>query len=81
MHLLASCTQSGVLILGDVILDLQIPIHVFEVFSLLLFEDWALVSFANLLGRVIVGGNLLPFVLQVVGRDWISVSTTEQDVA
>ena len=79
MHLLTPSPQSCVLILRDVVLNLEVSIHVLEVFALLLFENWSLVCLAYILGAIIT--NLLgSFILDVIGH-WVSVSTAEEDVA
>ena len=75
MHLLPSCPQPCILILRDVILNLEVPVHVFKIFALLLFENWSLVCLAHILGAIIAY-LLRPFILDVVWKR-VSVSTAE----
>ena len=49
VHLGWSCAQSHILILGDVVLNFQISVHVFQFLTFLLFKYWCLICLANIL--------------------------------
>ena len=72
-------SQSHILILGDIVLNLQISVHILQLLSFLLFEYGSLVSLANIGLVVSLRSHLVAPVLTIEG-DWIVVTTAEENV-
>lgn len=49
VHLLGTSPQSGILIVCNIVLNLEVAIEIFEFFSFLLLEHWVLIRFVLLL--------------------------------